>query len=285
MGADQSRIILPRRTALLGGAASLLPLFRPASLAATPPAPAATATPPEAAATPPNAPGENPAERASPPRVDLLFCGDSLAQGMFLTLQPALRRRETLRIINGTLHATGVTRGDEYDWTAVSRDLVARHRPHLVVFWIGANDFRPLVVRALRARHAFGSAGFAELYGQRVAEMVGNAVQGGARAIWLGLPNMRETQFAGAVRQLNGIQQAAAEGAGAMFLPTWDATSDEQGRYMPALALENATHSLRAEDGVHFTHFGYRRIASLLFDAAGERFPELAPCLGRVAAA
>jgi hypothetical protein len=36
---------------------------------------------------------------------------------------------------------------------------------------------------------------------------------------------------------------------------------------------------------VHFTHFGYRRIASLLFDAAGQRFPELAPCLGRVSEA
>jgi len=281
MGAGQSRIILPRRSALLGGAASLFPLLRPAPLAATPQAAEATAAPssPEATATPPAA--DAPPAPAAPRRVDLLFCGDSLAQGMFLTLQPALRRRETLRIINGTLHATGVTRGDEYDWTAVSRDLVARHRPHLVVFWIGANDFRPLVVRALRARHAFGSAGFADLYGQRVAEMVGNAVQGGARAIWLGLPNMRETQFAGAVRQLNTIQQTAAEGAGALFLPTWDATSDEQGRYMPALALERATHSLRAEDGVHFTHFGYRRIATLLFDAAGERFPDLAPCLGR----
>ncbi len=222
------------------------------------------------------------APRHAPPRVDLLFCGDSLAQGMFLSLQPAMRRRETLRIINGTLHATGVTRGDEYDWTAVSRDLVQRHQPHLVVFWIGANDFRPMVLRALRARYPFGTAAFNDLYGQRVAEMAGNATQAGARAVWLGLPNMRETQFAGAARRLNDIQQAAAEAAGAVFLSTWDATSDAQGRYMPAVALERSIQAMRAEDGVHFTHFGYRRIASLLFDAAGERFPELAPCLGRV---
>lgn len=261
MRAGRCRIILPRRHAFIGAAAASLCLSHPAR-AATDPAPEA-------------------AERAAPQRVDLLFCGDSLAQGMFLTLQPVLRRRETLRIINGTLHATGVTRGDEYDWTAVSRELVGRHRPHLVVFWIGANDFRPLVVRAARARHAFGTAAFSEAYGQRVAEMAGNAVQGGARAVWLGLPNMRETQFAGAVRQLNAIQQAAAEAAGAVFLPTWEATSDAQGRYMAALALERATRSLRAEDGVHFTDFGYRRIATLLFETAGEQFPELAPCLGR----
>ncbi len=265
MRAGQSPFLLPRRSALLAAATGLLTLPR-AGLAATDSAPEAATQPPEATAH---------------QRVDLLFCGDSLAQGMFLTLHPALRRRETLRIINGTLHATGVTRGDEYDWTAVSRDLVQRHRPHLVVFWIGANDFRPIVIRALRARHAFGTAAFADLYGQRVGEMVGNAVQGGARALWLGLPNMREAQFAGAVRQLNAIQQAAAEAAGAVFLPTWDATSDAEGRYMSALAQERATRTMRAEDGVHFTDFGYRRIGSLLFNAVGERFPDLAPCVGR----
>ena len=271
MRAEWCRKDRTRRSSLLGAAAGLVSLSVPRlTQAATPPAPEATA------------PAGGALERHTPPRVDLLFCGDSLAQGMFLSLQPAMRRRETLRIINGTLHATGVTRGDEYDWTAVSRDLVQRHRPHLVVFWIGANDFRPMVLRSRRARYPFGTAAFAELYGQRVAEMAGNAVQGGARAVWLGLPNMRESQFAGAARQLNANPAGGGGRGGAVFLPTWDATSDAQGRYMPAVALERSVQAMRAEDGVHFTHFGYRRIASLLFDAAGQRFPELAPCLGRV---
>ena len=273
-----------RRAAVLGGVGSLLlGLARAREAAALEIAAAPAAA---EGSAPGGAPGSTlgveGTPRPAPDRVNLMFCGDSLAQGMFLTLNPALRRRPGLRIINGALHATGVTRADEYDWPSVSRELVERHRPNLLVYWIGANDFRPLVVRALRARYQFGTQAFADLYGQRVAEMVGNGTQAQAKVVWLGLPNMREASFAGAARQLNAIQQAAAEAAGAIWVETWQATSDAEGRYLPALATERATRNLRAEDGVHFTDFGYRRIATLLFDAVGEHFPELAAGLGRL---
>ncbi|OYW10656.1 MAG: hypothetical protein B7Z53_00420, partial [Rhodospirillales bacterium 12-71-4] len=201
------------------------------------------------------------------------------------SLHPVLRRRPTPRLVNGTLHATGVTRTDEHDWRSVTHDLVALHQPQLVVFWIGANDFRPLVVREERARHRFGTTGYAEHYTRRVMEMAGHATQSGARAIWLGLPNMREAQFAGAVRQLNAIQQAAAETAGAVWVDTWEATSDAEGRYLPAVGEPSAARTFRAEDGVHFTGWGYLRIGSLLFDQAAAHFPDLAPGLGRLAEA
>lgn len=221
-------------------------------------------------------------DRPVPERVNLLFCGDSLAQGMFLALNGQLRRRESLRIANGTLHATGVTRSDEHDWPSVTRDLVSRHRPNLTIFWVGANDFRPLVVRETRSRHAFGTQGFADGYGRRVGEMVTRAVEAESRVVWFGLPNVREPQFAGAVRQLNEIQQNAAIAAGAVWIPTWDATSDPQGRFKSSVSLERGARGFRAEDGVHFTDWGYRRIAALFFDEVDNIFPELAPGLGRL---
>ena len=222
------------------------------------------------------------AERPAPERINLLFAGDSLAQGMFLALNSQLRRREGLRVINGTLHATGVTRSDEHDWPSVTRDLVARHRPSLTIFWVGANDFRPLVVRETRSRHAFGTQAFADAYGRRVGEMVTSAAEAGSRVAWFGLPNVREAQFASAVRQLNEIQQNAATGAGAVWIPTWEATSDPQGRFKSSVSLERGARGFRAEDGVHFTEWGYRRIAALLFDEMEGIFPELAPGLGRL---
>lgn len=221
-------------------------------------------------------------DRPAPERVNLLFCGDSLAQGMFLSLHGQLRRRETVRVTNGTLHATGVTRSDEHDWPSVSHDLVARHRPNLTFFWVGANDFRPLVVRETRSRFAFGTQAFAEGYGRRVGEMVTAAVQAGSRAVWFGLPNVRDAQFASAVRQLNEIQQNAALAAGAVWIPTWDATSDPQGRFKSSVSLERGARGFRAEDGVHFTEWGYRRIAALFFDEVENIFPELAEGLGRL---
>lgn len=221
------------------------------------------------------------ADQAAAPRptldqVKLMFCGDSLAQGLFLTMTPVMRRREAVRLLNGTQHATGITRSDEHDWPAVTRDLVTRHQPNLVVFWIGANDFRPLVLRAQRSRFQFGTPGFVEHYGLRVAEMVQAVTAANGRAVWLGLPNMRDSQFAGAARALNEVQQAASTGAGAIFVPTWDATSDAQGRYMPVLEHQRGPRPLRAEDGVHFTDVGYRRVANLAFEAAVASYPELA---------
>lgn len=221
-------------------------------------------------------------ERPAPERVNLLFAGDSLAQGMFLALNGQLRRRDGLRVINGTLHATGVTRSDEHDWPSVSRDLVARYRPSLTLFWVGANDFRPLVVRETRSRHAFGTQAFADGYGRRVGEMVTHAVQAGSRAVWFGLPNVRNEQFANAVRQLNDIQMNAAIAAGAVWIPTWEATSDANGRFKSSISLERGARGFRAEDGVHFTEWGYRRIAALFFDEVENIFPELADGLGRL---
>jgi hypothetical protein len=228
------------------------------------------------------APAQPAVERTPPEQVKILFCGDSLAQGMFLSLNGVLRRREGLRLVNGTQHSTGVTRSDEHDWPTAARDLVARNHPNLVIFWIGANDFRPLVVREQRIRFAFGTQGFADGYARRVTEMVTPAIASGARVVWFGLPNMRNAQFADAARQLNEIQQNAVVAAGGVWIPTWDATSDAQGRFMPSVTLDRGARNFRAEDGVHFTDWGYRRIASLFFDDVDHFFPELAPGLGRL---
>nr|WP_314071923.1 DUF459 domain-containing protein [uncultured Roseococcus sp.] len=255
---------------------TLLPL---SGAALSGPAAAQTAAPPAPAPTPA---GD---ARTPPDQVRILFCGDSLAQGMFLSLNGILRRREGVRAVNGTLHATGVTRSDEHDWPTAARDLVARHRPNLVVYWIGANDFRPLVVREQRLRFAFGTAGFAEAYGRRVTEMVEPALASGARVVWFGLPNMRNAQFAGAARQLNEIQHDAVTIAGGAWIPTWDATSDPEGRFTPSVTLERGPRTFRAEDGVHFTDWGYRRIASLFFNEVDHFFPELAPGLGGLSVA
>jgi hypothetical protein len=262
--ADHSRrqSILSSRRAILAGACALLPASRGRAERPTGDAPAAPATP------------------AVPDKVNLMFCGDSLAQGLYLTLYPLLRRRDTLRVVNGTQHATGLTRSDEHDWPAVARDLVGRHRPNLVVFWIGANDFRPLVLRETRSRFQFGTPAFAEHYARRAGEMVAAATAANARSIWLGLPNMRDAQFANAARTLNEIQEAGSTAAGAVFIPTWETTSDPQGRYLPAVVQERGPRQMRAEDGVHFTDFGYRRVAGLVFEAVSSRFPELALGLG-----
>ena len=213
----------------------------------------------------------------APAPVTLLYCGDSLAQGLYLSTQPPLRRRPALRVVNGTRHATGLTRSDEWDWVQVARDNVARNQPNLMLAWIGANDFRPLVDRGARARYQFGTPAFAEAYGAKVSLMTRDARDKGVTVAWIGLPNMRDSAFAGAARKLNEIQEAAAREAGALWVPSWDATSDNTGHFRPSLPGPGQTERrFRADDGVHFSDIGYRTIARLAFASIAAQLPAYA---------
>ncbi len=206
--------------------------------------------------------------------ITLLYCGDSLAQGLYLYTQPPLRRRSAVRVVNGTRHATGLTRSDEWDWVQVARENVVRNQPDLMLAWIGANDFRPLVDRGARARYQFGTPAFAEAYGAKVAAMTKDARERGVTVAWIGLPNMRDNAFAGAARKLNEIQEAAARSAGALWVPSWDATSDTAGHFRPSLPGPGQTERrFRADDGVHFSELGYRAIAQLAFASIAAQLP------------
>jgi hypothetical protein len=191
-----------------------------------------------------------------------------------------------VRVVNGTRHATGLTRSDEWDWVQVARDNVARNQPDLMLAWIGANDWRPLVDRGARARYQFGTPAFAEAYGAKVAAMTKDARERGAQVAWIGLPNMRDSGFATAARRLNEIQESAAREAGALWVPSWDATSDQAGQFRPSLPGPNRTEQrFRADDGVHFSDIGYRTIARLAFASIAQQLPRFAEPLQEAAAA
>jgi hypothetical protein len=217
----------------------------------------------------------------SPRRLNIQYFGDSLAQGLWLSTHPLLRRREHLRALNGTRHATGLTRSDEHDWISVVQQTREREPAECVIVWIGANDFRPFVDRAARARFAFGSAEFQDAYRRSVEAITRTAIStpnnAGGQVGWLGLPNMRDPRFADAARRLNDAIQEGTEAAGGLYIPTWEATSDEEGRFRISIAdAERRERRLRADDGVHFSDLGYRMMARLAFEKLGEAVPSMA---------
>jgi hypothetical protein len=227
-----------------------------------------------------------PREQDGTAALTILFCGDSLAQGLYLSSLPPLRRRHELKLVNGTRHATGITRIDEYDWVEAVREATVRARPQLMVAWIGANDFRPIVDRASRQRHAFGTPGYADAYAARVAAMAEHARTSGAVVAWLGLPNMREPGFAAFARTLNEIQERGARASGALWVPSWEATSNPNGEFRASLAgADRVERRLRADDGVHFSDLGYRSIARLAFQAVAAEQAGWAEALAAAGAA
>lgn len=259
--------------ALAGGACGAL-ADEPQATSSSSAGPAAAQQPGAQLPAPPLAPA------ASAGRVKIQLFGDSLAQGLFLTANPLLRRRDELRLVNGTRHATGLTRSDEHDWVATIRQSLEREPAQVVIVWIGANDFRPFVDRAARVRHQFGTQGFQDAYRNSVATIAAAARDVGAELGWIGLPNMRDGQFAAAAQRLNEVMQQGTETSGGLFIPTWGATSDEAGRFRHSVSSsDRLERRLRADDGVHFSDLGYRLMARLAFDALAAHRPALANAL------
>ncbi|MCK8785050.1 GDSL-type esterase/lipase family protein [Roseomonas sp. NAR14] len=261
-----------RRGALLGAAAALLAGSARAAGAAQ-------------AVGLPAAPGR---DGAAPARgaggMGVLFLGDSLAQGLYLSMVRSLRGHSGLRLVNATKHATGLTRSDQYDWVAASREAVQKNSPDLVLVWIGANDFRPLVDRERRLRADFGTTAFVEGYLARVEAIAGlgtgNHGGDGPVLAWIGLPNMRDRRFAEAAEQLNQLQEAGARQQGAVWVPSWDLTSDANGEFLVSVAgPDRAEYRLRADDGVHFSDIGYRMMARRTLGVVAAERPEMAGAL------
>jgi hypothetical protein len=215
----------------------------------------------------------------TPPTTTILFVGDSLAQGLYLHTLPALRRVPNLRLVNATRHATGLTRSDEHDWTVAVADAVARHQPDITVMWIGANDFRTFSDRATRSRHLFGTPGFDAAYAAKISSIAALPAFDGRVLAWIGLPNMRDRQFAEGARHLNGLFEAAVRAAGRRYVDIWAATSTAEGGFrVGAPGPDRVERRLRADDGAHFSDIGYRAVAHLAFsdiaqsdDALAER--------------
>ena len=213
-------------------------------------------------------------------RLNIQLFGDSLAQGLFLSCNPVVRRRDSLRLLNGTRHATGLTRSDEHDWVAVATESLRRNPPQMVLMWIGANDFRSFVDRANRRRWQFGSSNFHEAYKTAVQTISQVAAEVRAPLGWMGLPNMRDRAFADSARQLNDMIREGTEPAGGLYISTWEATSDAEGRFRPSVpGHDRLERRLRADDGVHFSDLGYRLMARLAFEKMAEARPPLAQAL------
>lgn len=271
-------MVMRRRGWLLAGGALLTGSARaeadsPAESRSATDDPAPEVSAPEQA--PPSPPS---AESAG--RLNIQLFGDSLAQGLFLSTNPVMRRREAPRLLNGTRHATGLTRADEHDWVAVVRESLSRTPPQLVFVWIGANDFRSFVDRANRRRWQFGTSNFHEAYRGAVQAISQAASEARAPLGWLGLPNMRDRAFADSARQLNDMIREGTQAAGGTYISTWEATSDADGRFRASIpGHDRLERRLRADDGVHFSDLGYRLMARLAFEKMAEARPPLATAL------
>lgn len=183
----------------------------------------------------------------------ILVIGDSLAEDLGMGLHDIIGAQLDIRLYPEAVGSTGLVDTAYYNWpVALERELV-RYHPELVVALFGGND--ALSFDQAGRYVPFGSVLWREDYGGRVAAILRESRQAGARVVWVGLPMMAPSSDLSnrLIKDLNTVYAAeAAAHRGVTYLSTWSLFTNSQGQYAADLT-DTAGHVeiVRDPDGVH----------------------------------
>ena len=193
-------------------------------------------------------------------RYRLYVFGDSLGDGIWAGLYRAFRPDGNVDVVKKSKVSTGFVRTDYYDWNARLRTIAKVEKFHIAVIMVGANDMQS--IRGKGKWHKVGTESWRDIYGERIDIFIKRLKKTHAAVYWVGLPVMRSDKHNRSMQVMNEIFREKAFINGVKFIDTWNGFADQFGRYSAfGPDLSGQMRRLRAEDGVHFTIRGYRKLA------------------------
>lgn len=193
-------------------------------------------------------------------RYRLYVFGDSLGDGVWAGLYRAFKPDGNVDIVKKSRVSTGFVRTDYFDWNKALSGVLKTEKVHIAVVMVGAND-----VQSIRTRKGWLKAGTEEwrdAYAERIDAFIKRLKESHVAVYWVGLPIMRSDSFNQTMQVMNEVFRERAFINGAKFIDTWNGFADQFGRYSAfGPDLSGQIRRLRAEDGVHFTIKGYRKLA------------------------
>jgi hypothetical protein len=213
---------------------------KPAKTAADSPSPKPTTPPPKVWV----------ASKSDPVRV--WVGGDSMAGELGWALGPLLEKAKVFKPILYYKESSGICRWDFFDWGRQMETVMRTARPGAVVMMMGTNDTQSVWDDGTWIE--YGTSKWKTAYQQRVSDMMGTMLKGGARRVyWVGMPMMSESWRNPRMKTINKlIEKAAVENPGVEYVDAWALFVDANGDYVAGLRLA---------DGVHFTAEGQQRLA------------------------
>jgi len=217
--------------------------------------------------------GAAPSLAADAGPVRIAFVGDSMADGLWGALFRRLGKDKCLAdkvtLIRKAKNGTGLTRLDQFNWVAEVGSMAKEGAADMFVGSFGIND-RQAIVDASRVRTEYETPNFDSRYQSFTEDLVRNAISGGASIIITGLPVMQDQAANADAKAKNKLFEAALAAVNsplATYAKPWSSRPGED-EYQPF--LPNANNKLvqfRAEDGVHFTRFGYDQVMEYFYPA------------------
>ena len=130
----------------------------------------------------------------------------------------------------------------------------------VAVMMIGSNDRQPIVQDGVKLQP--GSEEWNAIYRKRVIAIAEAFQKKKIPLIWVGVPIVKDDDFADDMAALNDIYREAAARTGAAYVDTWEAFSDDNGDFSAyGPDINGQTVRLRSADGIYFTKAGARKLA------------------------
>lgn len=197
-------------------------------------------------------------------RLTIAAIGDSLGDGLWEGLYRTVPKDKRITVFRGAKNSVGFTGSDLTEQIDAA---FAAGPVDALAIMIGANDDRRSFFINGKSVALFGSKAWAEHYRARIERFMDHAGRKNVPLIWVLLPVMRGAESTVAARLTNEIVTQVAQGrAYVTLVPTWSATADAAGSYMPYFNdLRGVKRLMRRPDGVHFTEYGHELLGHMAF--------------------
>mgnify|MGYP000430475309 CR=1 FL=1 len=202
-----------------------------------------------------------PAKKAEDAKRVVVF-GDFFAAGLETGLTEAFLESSAVIVEGMNSASSGLVRDDHYNWPAAmaGRLLDAEKPVDIAVVMIGANDRQALNDEA--GEHALRSERWRELYSERIDQIIETFTDKDVPLYLVSLPPVASGKMSQDYAYFNDIYRERAYRYGVEFVDLWNSFVDEAGNYTASGPDVNGEHrQLRAEDGLHFTSAGNRKLA------------------------
>jgi uncharacterized protein len=193
--------------------------------------------------------------------ITIAVYGDSLGDGAWSGLYDILHDKANVHVVRHSKVGSGLTRGDYAQWFADFKKDLDDSKPDVAVVMFGGNDQQSLRDENHKG-YIFPTDGWKAVYADRVDAMMSELDSREILTIWVGLPIMRRDDLNKGARILDTIYAAEAERHHIAFLPLVNDFTDASGGFVTHITDDrNRSRQIRADDGVHFTGYGYELIA------------------------
>ena len=205
------------------------------------------------------------ADTSAPSPLSIGVFGDSLADGVWSGLYTVLKKHPDDHLFRYSKVGTGLTKPDYAAWfDDFTKKLDADHVTVAVIMF-GANDQESIRDENQKG-YLFQSEGWKRTYSGHVDAILAELAKRHIKAIWLGIPILRKDELNKGADYLNQIFKDSAQKNGATFLSLTDDFKGPDGGFASHLPdSAGKSRQVRAEDGVHFTPWGYQLVAEKVY--------------------